>query len=300
MSPRELRSVGRSVLRKDGADKVTGAARYVDDLSFPDLLHARTIRSTLAAGEIAGFRFDFDTSGFTIVDHSDIPGRNIVALIEDDQPCLVETTVRHVAEPLLVIAHPDRERLLQAAVHVDYAPAEANFDPERSTHAFKRIAIDKGNVEAGFAAADIVVEGEYRTGHQEQLYIEPNGVIAVPADGGITVYGSMQSPYSVHKALRTLLGLSEDHGAQRGVRTAVEDMLATTKRHPSIVRHRTGVKRDGTLTAMDIDVLLDGGAYATLSAVVLSRGVIHAAGPYRCEHVRIRGRAMMTNTPPNG
>src|SRR4029078_8777186 len=73
-----------------------------------------------------------------------------------------------------------------------------------------------------------------------------------------------------------------------------------TKRHPSIVRHRTGVTRDGRLTAMDIDIVLDGGAYATLSAAVLSRGVIHASGPYRCDHIRIRGRAAMTNTPPNG
>jgi CO/xanthine dehydrogenase Mo-binding subunit len=80
----------------------------------------------------------------------------------------------------------------------------------------------------------------------------------------------------------------------------VEDMLATTKRHPAIVRHRTGVKKDGRLTAMEIDVVLDGGAYATLSAVVLSRGMIHASGPYRCDHIRARGRATMTNTPPNG
>src|SRR5438270_1790237 len=77
-------------------------------------------------------------------------------------------------------------------------------------------------------------------------------------------------------------------------------MLATTKRHPAIVRHRTGVTRAGRLTAIDIEVVLDGGAYATLSAVVLSRGVIHASGPYRCDHVRIRGRVTMTNTPPNG
>ena len=80
----------------------------------------------------------------------------------------------------------------------------------------------------------------------------------------------------------------------------VEDMLATTKRHPAIVRHRTGVKKDGRLTAMDIDVVLDGGAYATLSGVVLSRGMIHASGPYRCDHIRARGRVTMTNTPPNG
>jgi CO/xanthine dehydrogenase Mo-binding subunit len=77
-------------------------------------------------------------------------------------------------------------------------------------------------------------------------------------------------------------------------------MLATTKRHPAVIRHRTGLTRDGRLTAVDIEAVFDGGAYATLSAVVLSRGVIHASGPYRCDHVRIRGRATMTNTPPNG
>ena len=80
----------------------------------------------------------------------------------------------------------------------------------------------------------------------------------------------------------------------------VEDMLATTKRHPGVIRHRTGVTKDGRLTAMDIDVLFDGGAYVTLSPVVLSRGVLHATGPYRCPDVRIRGRVTMTNTPPNG
>jgi CO/xanthine dehydrogenase Mo-binding subunit len=80
----------------------------------------------------------------------------------------------------------------------------------------------------------------------------------------------------------------------------VEDMVATTKRHPATIRHKSGVSRDGRLTAIEIDAVFDGGAYATLSAVVLSRGVIHASGPYRCDHVRIRGRASMTNTPPNG
>jgi CO/xanthine dehydrogenase Mo-binding subunit len=77
-------------------------------------------------------------------------------------------------------------------------------------------------------------------------------------------------------------------------------MIATTKRHPFIVKHQTGVKRDGTLVAMQVDITLDGGAYVTLTPVVLSRGAIHASGPYRCPNVRIHGRAMMTNTPPNG
>jgi len=328
-------AVGRNVLRKEGAAKVSGAAQYIDDLRFPNLLHARTIRSTIPAGEIAAIRFDFDKTGFTIADCRDVPGRNIVALIEDDQPCLAERTIRHVAEPILLLAHEDRERLLTAEVQIEYQSATPVWDAESSATVFKRIAIDKGRVEEGFAAADAIVEGEYRMGHQEQLYIEPNGVVAVPGPGGaITVYGSLQCPYYVHRALAVLMGLPDDkvrviqtetgggfggkeeypsmiaghaallaRKAGRPVKLVydrVEDMVATTKRHPAVVRHRTGVTRDGKLTAMDIDVVLDGGAYATLSAVVLSRGVIHASGPYRCDHIRIRGRAAMTNTPPNG
>ena len=335
MASRTLSSVGHNVLRKEGFEKVTGAARYLDDLRFPNLLHARTIRSTIPAGEITGIRFNFERSGFTIVDHRDIPGRNVVALIEDDQPCLAERSIRHFAEPILLLVHDDRERLLAAQVEIDYQPSTPVYDPESSPTVFKRIAIVKGEVEKALASAEVIVEGEYRTGHQEQLYIEPNAVVAVPeADGSITLYGSLQCPYYVHRALTVLLGLPGDrvrvvqtetgggfggkeeypsmiagHAALAARKTGrpvklvydrVEDMVATTKRHPSIVRHRTGVTRDGRLTAMDIDAVLDGGAYATLSAVVLSRGIIHASGPYRCDHVRIRGRAAMTNTPPNG
>jgi CO/xanthine dehydrogenase Mo-binding subunit len=333
-SSRGLKAVGRNVLRKDGAEKVSGAARYIDDLSFPNLLHARTIRSTIPAGHIVDILYHGDFAGFTIVDYRDVPGRNIVALIDDDQPCLAEHAIRHVAEPIVLLAHEDRERLHAADVQITYRDATPNFDPAASKALFKTIAIEKGSLDEGFAAADVVVEGEYRAGHQEQLYIEPNGVIAVPDGRGITLYGSMQCPYYVHRALTVLLGLrghevrviqTETGGGFGGkeeypsmiaghaallalkagrpvklVYDRVEDMLATTKRHPAVIHHRTGVTRDGRLTAIDIDALFDGGAYATLSAVVLSRGLIHASGPYRCDHVRIRGRAVMTNTPPNG
>ena len=330
------KAVGRNVLRKEGREKVSGAARYIDDLSFPNLLHARTIRSTIPAGEISGISFNFDTAGFTIVDFRDVPAKNIVALIDEDQPCLAERTIHHVAEPILILAHEDRDRLLAADVHIDYMAATPNYDPAASTLSFKTLSIDKGSLDAGFAEADEIIEGEYRVGAQEQMYIEPNGVIAVPAEDGhgVTVYGSMQCPYYVHRALMVLLGFSGDRvrviqtetgggfggkeeypsmiaghaalaalKARRPVKLVydrVEDMLATTKRHPGIIRHRTGMTRDGRMTAMDIDVLFDGGAYATLSAVVLSRGLLHASGPYRCDNVRIRGRAVMTNTPPNG
>jgi CO/xanthine dehydrogenase Mo-binding subunit len=334
--PRRPRgSVGRNVLRKEGPGKVDGSAKYLDDLVFPGLLHARTIRSTIPCGEILDVKLNFRQRGFTIVSHRDIPGRNVVALIDDDQPCLAERIVRHAAEPILLLAHEDRDALQAADVHVAYRSTTPVYDPQASTRDFKTIAIDKGRLDAGFRKADVVIEGEYRTGHQEQLYIEPNGVVAVPGkDGGVTVYGSLQCPYYVHRALKVLLDLSDEqvrvvqtetgggfggkeeypsmiagHAALLAIKSGrpvklvydrVEDMLATTKRHPSIVRHRTGVTRDGHLTAMDVDIVLDGGAYATLSGVVLSRGVIHASGPYRCDHIRIRGRVAMTNTPPNG
>jgi CO/xanthine dehydrogenase Mo-binding subunit len=327
-------AVGRSVARKEGIGKATGRALYADDLSFPGMLYGRTIRTTIPCGRVVSRQLDFDRDGFTVVDATDIPGRNIVALIEDDQPCLVEHEVRHVAEPVLLLAHADRDRLLQARVELLYERTVPVFDPETSPRAFKTIAIDKGDVGAGMQRAAIVVEGTYRTGHQEHVYIEPNAVIAVPEDGGITVHGSIQCPFYVHKALEVLFG-----DAVRGVRVVQtetgggfggkeeypsmiaahaallawksrrpvkivydreEDMLATTKRHPSIVRHRTGLAGNGRIVAMDIEVVLDGGAYVTLSPVVLSRGAIHAAGPYRCPNTRIRARAMFTNTPPNG
>lgn len=329
------RAVGSNVPRKEGAGKVAGTARYLDDLVFPGMLYARTIRSTIPAGSIRHILPRLDGDGFAVVDYRDIRGRNVVALIDDDQPCLAEREIRHVAEPILILAHADRERLAAARVDIDYEPATPNYDPESSPVVFKQLGIDKGSLDAGMAAADVIVEGEYRTGHQEQLYIEPNGVIAVPDEaGGIIVYGSLQCPYYVHRALKVLLNLPDErvrviqtetgggfggkeeypsmiagHAALAALKTGrpvklvydrVEDMIATTKRHPSIIRHRTGVTRDGRLTAIDIDAVFDGGAYATLSAVVLSRGMIHASGPYRCDHIRIRGRATMTNTPPNG
>ena len=329
-----MNAVGSSVPRKDGIGKATGAARYADDLVFPEMLHGRTIRSTIPRGRIKSIRFDFDTTGFTIVDYRDVPAKNAVDLMSQDQPFLAEHEVRHMAEPILLLAHEDKEKLSAASVIIDYEEEEPLLDPEKSTLSFKDIDIVKGDTDRALEGADVIVEGVYRTGHQEHVYIEPNGVIAVPEEGGVAIYGSVQCPFYVIKALRCLLGSA--HPNVRVIQTETgggfggkeeypsmiaghavllalksgrpvkiiydraEDMIATTKRHPSIVRHRTGLTRAGKLVAMDIDVLLDGGAYVTLSPTVLSRGCIHAAGPYSCDNVHIRGRAVFTNTPPNG
>ena len=327
-------AVGNSVARKDGIGKATGAAKYADDLTFPGMIHGRTVRSTVPKGVIKSIKLDFDTTGFTVVDYRDVPAKNAVDLMSQDQPFLVEREVRHMAEPILLLAHEDREKLNAAKVIIEYEEQEPLFDPEKSPESFKTINIVKGDVEAALSSADMIVEGTYRTGHQEHVYIEPNGVIAVPEENGIAIHGSVQCPFYVIKALRCLLGSAHPnvrviqtetgggfggkeeypsmiagHAVMLAIKSGrpvkiiydrTEDMVATTKRHPSIVRHRTGVMRDGRIVAMDIDVLMDGGAYVTLSPTVLSRGCIHAAGPYRCENTRIHGRAVFTNTPPNG
>ncbi|HEX6558424.1 MAG TPA: molybdopterin cofactor-binding domain-containing protein, partial [Longimicrobiales bacterium] len=201
-----MASIGSNIPRKDGADKVAGRARYVDDVRFPGMLYGRTVRSTIARGRVLDVQVE-SLPGLVVVDHRDIPGANIVTLIEDDQPCLVEREVRHMMEPVVLLAHTDREALAEVRVAVEYEPGTPVLLLEDATELQDDLLIDKGDVATGFAEADVIVEGEYRTGHQEQLYIETNGMIAVPVDGGITIYGSLQCPYYVHRALMRLLDL---------------------------------------------------------------------------------------------
>jgi CO/xanthine dehydrogenase Mo-binding subunit len=138
-------AVGASVKRKEASAKANGTARYADDLTFPGMLHARTIRSTVARGRLNGWKLETDPAGLTIVDYRDIPGRNIVALIVDDQPCLVEQEIRHAAEPLLLVAHESREALLGIRLVLDEVAEEPTFDPLASSVVFKDILIEKGN-----------------------------------------------------------------------------------------------------------------------------------------------------------
>ena len=337
------------VPRKEGRDKVTGRAQYIDDITLPGMLYGATVRSSIPRGKITRITFgpEIAWNEFVIVSARDIPGKNCVALISDDQPCLADGVVNHPEEPILLLAHPNRHILPKAveAVAIEYDPLPALFtieDSERPTeiiwgsdNTFKRYLVEKGDVDSVWAKADYIVEGEYTTGAQEQLYIENNGVIATfDPERGVTIWGSLQCPYYVHKALMKLCDLPEDKvrvvqtetgGAFGGkedypsmiaghatllamksgrpvkiVYDRMEDMTATTKRHPSRTRHRTAVNRDGKILGGEIDFVVDGGAYATLSSVVLSRGTIHAGGPYDWPSVRIRAKAVATNAPPHG
>lgn len=152
-----------------------------------------------------------------IVQAQDIPGKNCITLIIDDQPCLADEVVNHAEEPILLLAHPDKYLLEEArrAVQIEIDPLPPVFTMEESLarkeiiwgsdNVFKSFVIEKGNVDEVWASADLIVEGRYETGAQEQLYIEPQGMIATANEAeGVTVWGSLQCPYYVDKALAQL------------------------------------------------------------------------------------------------
>ncbi len=344
--------VGARVPRKEGMDKVRGVAQYVDDLPREGILHGATVRSPRPRGRIADIRFEGDTPWDEVVvvtarDIGDMGGLNVVTLMVDDQPYLADGFVNHAEEPVLLLAHADKYVLEQArkdvVIEIDEAPAVFTIQESLAGETViwgddnlqKEYLIDKGDVDSVWAGAHTIVEGEYETGAQEQLYIEPQGMIGSWDDAtGATLEGSLQCPYYVQKAIKRLFDLPADkvrviqavtgggfggkeeypsmiaghalllaRKAGRSVKIVydrAEDMVATTKRHPSVTRHRTALDADGALLAMEVDFVIDAGAYVTLTPVVLSRGLIHASGPYKCDHIRIRGRSTATNLPPHG
>jgi CO/xanthine dehydrogenase Mo-binding subunit len=343
--PTDAPSVGRArpiaPLRREGPAKLTGAAKYADDLVFPGAWFGGTIRSTEPHARFIGLELDdgFDWKRVVVVTADDIPGANVVSLIDDDQPVLVPVggEIRHQAEACVLIAAPDRATLAEAKRHISLRTERlpAVFDPLKSDIEFAHYTVESGDAAAAMKTAALVIEGTYRVGHQEQLYIENQAMIAVPReDGGITVHGSLQCPYYIHKAMKRALNMGDElavvvqaetgggfggkeeypsvialhaallalkcHKPVRMIYDRHEDISATTKRHPAVIRYRSGVSDTGELIAQEIEVIMDGGAYCTLTPVVLSRGTLHAGGPYRCQNVRITGRAMATNTPPNG
>ncbi|UQA54693.1 xanthine dehydrogenase family protein molybdopterin-binding subunit [Polyangium aurulentum] len=352
--------VGQSVPRTDGAAKVTGQALYVDDLPrMPGELHGITVRSPVPRGILRGVTLDpaFDWSDVTVVRAEDVPV-NIVATIVDDQPILAADRINHAYEPVVLLACADRQKLARAAkaVHLDIEPLPAIIDPVESfaqkeiiwgeDNVHKRYLLKKGRadvegatesasaIDAALAECEVVVGGRYTTHHQEQLYIEPQGIVAFWDDAGVHATGSLQCPYYVHKAFLRAFGIppqaihvtqavtgggfggKEEYPSVIALHAALlakksgrpvrmiydrkEDIEATTKRHPSICEITTGCDADGTLRAIKMRVLMDGGAYVTLTPVVLSRGALHSAGAYRWQDVRIEAIAVATNTPPNG
>src|SRR5258708_3138652 len=195
----ETHIIGQSVPRKEGLDKVTGRARYVDDLTFPEMIYGVTLRSAVARGRIRGIHFEgpMPWQEFTMVTEKDIPSKNCVGLLVEAQPCLADEFVNHPEEPVVLLAHPDKYLLEEArrAVRIEIEPLPPIFTIDDSLarkqaiwgedNIFKSFRVEKGDVDRAWSKADFIVEGEYKTGAQEQLYIEPQGMA-----GGVGGTGS--------------------------------------------------------------------------------------------------------------
>jgi CO/xanthine dehydrogenase Mo-binding subunit len=334
--------VGESPPRPDGADKVTGRALFVDDIAVAGLWHAATVRCPHAKARIVSIdlsRVHDDEA--VVITAKDLPGPNAVRAIADDWRVLADGVANHAFEAVALVAAPTRERAWAAAqaIAVAYEPLPAVLSYEEALAEGKagvlsRCQLDHGDAPAALGRSDVlIVEGTYETGHQEHIYLETHGIVAdAKSDGSVEVFGSLQCPFYVQKALKYLLGTDQvrvrqvttggGFGGKEDCPSLVaahavllsrraghpvkviydrhEDIVATSKRHPSRVHIKSAALRDGTLLAHDIDILFDGGAYITMSPVVLSRGLLHAPGPYRCPNVRIRATALRTNTCPNG
>ncbi len=327
--------ISQSVTKKDHAAKVGGHAIYVADHPKQGVLFGKLVRSSVPKAKIAHIHLPALPEGYFSVDHRDVPGENRVQVVLDDTPVFVADTVEYIGDPILMIVGPEEDEVsaLAAQVAVDYEPLPAVLRIDDHDKVFFDYHYGKGDVDAAFADADKVFEETFETGYQEQAYLETQGMIAEPLEGGMRMRGSLQCPYYVHTAVRKALGVKADdirvlqdvtgggfggkeafpsilacqvavaaNKAQKPVRVVFdrrEDMEFTSKRHPSRSVYKVAVK-DGRVTAMDIDVTFNAGAYTTLTPVVLQRGIICASGVYAIDHLKVHGKAVKTNTIPCG
>ena len=331
-----MEPISKSVVRKDHAPKITGTSIYVDDYANTGVLTGRFLRSKTARARIVSVTVPELPPGYFYVDKDDVPGVNKVHIVMDDTPVFAQDTVEYIGEPIAMVVGPDVRQVeaILAGIRVEYEELEPVLDLRRADTVFFDYEYGRGDLEKAFAEADQVFTEEFSTGYQDQTYLETQGMMAQPEpDGRMFVHGSLQCVYYVHTALMQALGCGpedvhvlqdvtgggfggkEDFPSILGCQVAVaakkagapvrcvfnrrEDLEFTPKRHPSLCTYRAAVK-DGRVTAMDIEVLFNAGAYTTLSAVVLQRGVICASGVYNIEHLHVHGKALKTNTVPSG
>lgn len=331
-----MENISRSVVKKDHTPKMSGQSIYVCDVDKHGVLCGKLLRSKLARAKLLDVKMPELPDGYYYVDRNDIPGDNNVNMVLDDCPVFARETVEYIGEPIGMVCGPDEticEEIL-SKTEVVYEELEPVLDLRTAEEVFFNYEYGKGDPDEAFAQADKVYIEEFETGYQDQTYLETQGMMAVPEEGGrMFVHGSLQCAYYVHGAVMRVLncgpadvhvhqdvtgggfGGKEGFPSLLGCQVAVaakkigkpvrcvfgrrEDLEFTSKRHPSVCTYKVAVK-DGRVTAMDIDVKFNAGAYTTLTPVVLQRGLICADGVYNIENLYVHGRAYKTNTTPNG
>ena len=347
-----FRQVGEPLARIDAPGKVTGRTPYAGDYSMPGMLHMKVVRADVASARLARI----DVSGARalagvacVVTAADLPGRGAATDIpgqvgrkrlDTDQPILAGDRIRYFGEPLALIAAETRDLAERAAERVEFElePVPGVYDPVEAMKPGAPIVtgpdnvvaerrIRKGDVEAGFAEADIVVENTFRTPFQEHAFLEPEvGLAWVDENEVVNIRVSTQViehfrpiadaigvPHNKVRIRGALVGGGfggkEDLTVEvylallarrtgRPVRleyTREDSFVGHGKRHPFLLTYRTGVTKEGRITALQVRMVADSGAYVFLSPYVLLYALVAAPGPYRIDNLDVFARAAATN-----
>ncbi len=346
------RVVGTSPAHHDFVDKVKGSLHYAADWQLPGMLHGRIVRSPLPSARITGIDVTAARAlpgVAAVLTAADVPSNQIVELasgglaeLQVTMPVLAQDRVRYMGEPVAVVAAATQQIAHEAAelVAVDYEELPGVFDVTSARAEGAPRVHDVGNtlvswqihcgdVAGALAAADVVIEGEYRSQHVEHAYLEPeagvgwleNGVLTLRVSTQVIEHAAMIAqilglPQSKVRVIAAYMGGGfggkEDMTVEAYLALLVwhtrrpvrmiwdrqESLVASTKRHPFIMRYRTGADRDGTITAQQVEILGDAGAYPNLSPRVLFAAAACACGPYRVPNASITSTAVFTNNVP--
>lgn len=359
-----LREVGVSTVRKDGLAKVTGAAQYLDDLVIPNAAVAALVRSPWAHARIArveAARAAAVPGVLAVVTTDDLGeiGARLFGTYTKDQPVLARGVVRFEGEPVAAVVAGDARaaRAGAALVEVEYEERPCAVDVERAlapgaplvhetppavgrqgrwpavpgTNICARVLLEEGDVEAGLARADVVLERVYTFPRVFHYTLEPHGAVASVTADEITVWTNTGHPYQLRQELADTFGmplnrirvvvpyvggsfggksfpkleplaaaLSWKVGRPVKVLNGVEGSMRLNRRNGATCHVALGLRRDGTLTAKRCLVLLDSGAYADSGPLVAEKASVRVLGPYRVPAYRIEVQTVYTHTTPAG
>ncbi len=311
---------------------------FIDDITYANLLAGLTVRSAIARGRIKNITLPDLPDGYFAVTAQDIPGENKLSGNVKGMPYLAEGDVNYAGEPILLLAGPEEEVLhdIAAKILIEYVESQPVLDMVSAeiNGCVERIQYSLGDPESAFKNADQIVEGEYTMGSQVHCYPEPQGAVAFWDGTILMVYASSQEPFSIRNELTRLLKLKPgriricvpglgralegkrlpsvfiavhaallSYAAGKPVKLIYdryEDFLFTPGSHPALIRHKTALNKDGKPQGMNVDLLLDSGAYQSDSSHVLSQAALAACGAYSCANIEVVAKLVLTNKVPSG
>ncbi len=331
-----MRDIGQPIRKLDHAEKADGTAKYIGDYQMQGMQYACAVRSQRPHARLVGITYPAMEAPYFAVDASDRTDFNYLRGPQDGQRIFAQDEVNYVGEAIALICGPKESRARayaqQTVVQYEDLPAECSI--EASTCVQVEYAYHKADVQASFARAARTYEETFRTGYQEQIYLETNGMIARWAEDKLIIYGSMQNPYYIKHELQEIFRLrpeqiqvvqavtgggfggKEDYPSLVAAQAAVaamksglpvrlvlgrrEDILDSPKRHPAKLHYQVALDADGSILGMRVQVLFDGGAYQTVSGTVMQRCLITCTGVYDIPSLDVQGKVMRTHQVPSG